>query len=343
MNHRLAPLTGLVLLVAAACGGAASPSSGPISSPTSATTPGTTPGPSPTSGPTSGPTPGPTSGPTSGPTPGPTSVPAPTLPQLKLALVEAYGPLWYCDPDFYPIQRADELDSARERWPEVKADAEAFEAIVATKGFDPAGLFTDEQKLAVYQAWKVLNAIALDPIGNDTYRFDYLAQPSGGAAEGTRTAGTITTSGAITVGQQAAAPEPMCPICLAQGTRIDTPGGPVSVESLRIGDPVWTLDAAGARIHGTVIAFGSTVAPAGHQVVRLSLADGRTVTASAGHPLAGGRHLGDLRIGDGVDGSAVASTDLVTYDGARTYDIAVSGPTGLYLVDGIPLASTLRP
>jgi hypothetical protein len=262
---------------------------------------------------------------------------------MKLALIDAYGPLWYCDPDFYPIQRQDEIDSARERWAEVEADAEALEAIAATKGLDPAGPFTDEQKLAVYQVWKLLNAIALDPVGNDTYRFDYLAQPPGGVAEGTRTAGTITAAGAITVEQQAAAPEPMCPICLAQGTAIDTPDGPVPVEALRIGDPVWTVDQAGARIAGEVTAIGSTEAPAGHRVVRLVLADGRTVTASPGHPLAGGRHMGDLRVGDAVDGSTVLSADLVTYDGARTYDIAVSGPTGVYLVDGMPLASTLRP
>ena len=62
------------------------------------------------------------------------------------------------------------------------------------------------------------------PIGEDAYRFDYLAQPVGGAAEGTRTAGTIRSSGEITIEQQAPAGEPICPICLARGTLIDTPG-----------------------------------------------------------------------------------------------------------------------
>jgi hypothetical protein len=33
----------------------------------------------------------------------------------------------------------------------------------------------------------------------------------------------------------------------------------------------------------------------------------------------------------------------VAYDGARTFDLVVSGPTGIYLVDGIPMGSTLRP
>ena len=266
-----------------------------------------------------------------------------TVSALKFVLIDAYGPLWYCDPDFYPVQRAEEIDSARERWPEVQADAEAFAAITRRLGLAAAADFTDDQKLTVYRAWKFLNAIALDPIGNDTYRFDYLAQPAADAAEGTRTAGIITQAGAITIEQQAPAGEPMCPICLAIGTEIETPDGRKPVQGLRIGDAVWTLDERGTRVPATVIAVGSTAAPAGHMVVRLVLADGRAVMASPGHPLADGRRLDDLGVGDAFAGSLVISADRVSYDGARTFDIAVSGPTGTYLVDGIPLGSTLRP
>jgi hypothetical protein len=280
---------------------------------------------------------------TAGPSPTPGGIPGPahSIPELKLALIDAYGPLWYCDPDFYPIAHGEEIDNAKARWSEVVADTIAFRAITTKLGLDPAASFTDAQKLAVYQAWKVLQAIALNPIGNDTYRFDYLAQPKSGAGEGTRTGGTIRISGAITVEQQAAAGQPNCPICLARGTRIDAPNGAEAVETLRIGDVVWTLDARGNRIRGAVIALGSTPVPANHQVVHLVLADGRTVTASPGHPLADGRLLGELRPGDLVDGSAVRSADLIAYDGARTYDLVVSGPTGTYLVDGIPLGSTI--
>jgi len=307
MQHRPAIFAGLVLVLLAACSGGASPSATPP------------------------------------PTPVPTPGPALTLPELKLAIIDAYGPLWYCDPDFYPLQRAEEIDSARERWPEVVADADAFRVLAARQGVDPGGPFTDAQTLAVYQAWKVLNAIALDPIGNDTYRFDYLAQPKGGAAQGVRTGGTIAATGAITVEQQAAAGEPICPICLGRGTRIETPDGGIEVEALRIGDAVWTLDANGGRIRGTVTAVGSTPAPSGHRVVRLVLADGRTVTASPGHPLADGRLLGHLRPGDRVDGSVVATAEIVPYDEARTFDIAVGGLTGIYFVEGIALGSTLAP
>ena len=279
------------------------------------------------------------------PSPSPTPTPGPvrSVTELKLALISTYGDLWYCDRDFYPIQRQDEIQSAKERWAEVTADGAAFKAIADAASIDPAGPFTDDQRLTLYRSWKVIQAIALDPIGNDTYRFDYLAMPKSGGAEGTRTGGTIRNDGSITVQQQAPATEPICPICLARGTLIETPSGGVAVEDFRIGDSVWTLDASGRRIEGAVIALGSTAAPANHRVVHLILADGRTVTASPGHPLADARLLGDLRVGDAVDGSVVASADLLAYAGGRTFDLVVSGPTGTYLVDGIPMGSTLRP
>ena len=279
------------------------------------------------------------------PSPNPSPIPGATLnvPQLKVALIERLGPLWYCDPDFYPIAHEDEQALANERFDEVKADTDAFEAVLEQLGLAAGSDFTDGQKLAIYQTWKVLNAIALESIGNDRYRFDYLAQPAGGAAEGTRSAGTIDADGTIAVENQAPAGEPMCPICLARGTRIETPHGAVAVEDLRIGDAVWTLDATGHRIEGAVTAFGSTPAPRAHTVVRLILADGRSVTASPGHPLADGRRIGSVRAGDAVGGSTALSAERVVYRGGSTFDIAVSGPTGLYLVNGIALRSTLTP
>jgi hypothetical protein len=106
---------------------------------------------------------------------------------------------------------------------------------------------------------------------------------------------------------------------------------------------VWSFDRAGRRIVATVVALGSTPAPPGHRVVRLRLADGRVVSASPGHPLPDGRPLGDIRVGDLVDGSMVeAVTDLDYADGA-TFDLVASGPTGGYYAGGIPMLSTIRP
>lgn len=81
-------------------------------------------------------------------------------------------------------------------------------------------------------------------------------------------------------------------------------------------------------------------APLGHEVVRLSLADGRTFVASPGHPTADGRTVGELRAGDVLDGSLVVSVQLVGYVGA-TYDLLPSGPTGTYFVNGVLLGSTM--
>lgn len=275
--------------------------------------------------------------------PGGTPGPALAVPALKLHLIDTLGPRWYCDPDEYPIAHGDELSNMRERWPEVVKDAETLTAILAHEKLpaDAASL-SDAQKVVAYRLWKVLASMALDPVGDDRYRFDYLAEPEPGADQGTRTAGTIDAQGTVKIEQQAAAAEPMCPICLARGSLIDTPLGPVAVDALRVGDPVWTIDATGARIAARVLAIGSTIAPPDHRVIRMVLADGRSVTASPGHPLPDGRTIGDLAKGDLVDGSAVASATSLPYGDRETFDIVVSGPTGIYLAGGIPLASTLR-
>jgi hypothetical protein len=97
----------------------------------------------------------------------------------------------------------------------------------------------------------------------------------------------------------------------------------------------------GAASRGVVTALGSATAPRDHQVVLLELAEGRWVTASRGHPLADGRPIGALHVGDQIDGSRVIAAARITYGGGRTYDLAVSGQTGLYLAGGIPLMSTL--
>ena len=271
-----------------------------------------------------------------------TSAPAQTDGQLRLRLIDQLGPRWYCDPDEYPVAHGTEQERAIERYPEMVAEGDTFTSVANQLGIDLSGSLTDTQKRAIYHLWKVAVSIPLDPLGNGLYRFDYTAQPVGGATEGTRTVGTIAVGGGMSIEQQTSAGEPACPICLSVGTLIDTPDGPIAVEALRLGDPVWTLDGDGRRVAGTVIALGSTPAPAGHQVIRLRLDDGRMVTASPGHPLSDGRLLGDLRIGDVVDGSRVAAADLIRYAGADTFDLVASGATGIYFADGIPLGSTLR-
>ena len=120
----------------------------------------------------------------------------------------------------------------------------------------------------------------------------------------------------------------------------DNPGG--SCPSITTYSPTSVaIDSAGERFVATVLRVGRTPVPATHEVVRLILADGRVVRASPRHPLPDGRLLGDLRAGDDVDGALVTSAGLEPYDGGFTFDLLPSGPTGIYIADGVPLGSTL--
>lgn len=132
------------------------------------------------------------------------------------------------------------------------------------------------------------------------------------------------------------------PICLPAVARIDTPRGPVPVAELTLADTVYSLDGAGERVEVAIARLGSTAAPADHALVLLNLADGRSISASPGHPAADGRRLGDLAPGDPLDGSVVATTSLVPYGASRTYDLLPDSPTGAYWADGVVVGSTLR-
>jgi hypothetical protein len=265
-----------------------------------------------------------------------------TTAQLKYALIDRLGRPWFCDPDQYPVARVDPRELAAQHLAEIQADTQTFQLILAHVGIPASASFGPNEQVAIYSEWKALNAITLDGAGDGRLRFDYRAMPAEGEQVGTRSAGTIDPDGAITIDQQAPIGPPPCPICLARGTRIATPTGDVAAEDIRIGMQVWSRDTSGRPIVATVLDIGRTPVPTNHRVVRLVLANGRVVRASPGHPLADGRQLGRIRKGDLVDGVRVVSAELERYDGAATYDLLPSGPTGIYLADGVALGSTLR-
>ncbi len=254
------------------------------------------------------------------PTPSPTVSPAPpsalTLAQLKYRVIDRFGPLWYCDPDFFPVARLDEGALADQRFPEIAKEAETFAAILTHLGYAASASYTADQRLAIYREWKMLGALRLDPLGT-AYHFTARFTPDGNS--GSLIDATIDPAGRITVASQIASGRPPCPICLARGTPIATPSGPVAVEDLRAGMAVWTADATGARVAGTVVAIGSMTAPADHEVVHLVLSDGRELRASPTHPLADGRRFGDLAAGDTVDGASVVAAErsCATWSGSR--------------------------
>jgi hypothetical protein len=268
--------------------------------------------------------------------------PPQSVPALKLDVLAAVGGrLSYCDPDLYPVARGDPLQNAKQRFPTIQADRPAFVAILAHEHLSAAGPFTDQQLIAINDDFKQLQAIDLHPSG-DGYGFS-VSVPKAGSSTGVElVAGTVSRSGQVTIGSSTAGTRPPCPVCLASGSLIDTPNGPVPVQDLRVGMAVWSTDLRGHRITATVRETGHMAAPLGHEVVRLTLADGRTVLVSPGHPTADGRLIGQLRAGDRMDGSRVVSAVRIPYAGVATYDLLPSGPTGTYFAGGVLLGSTLR-
>jgi hypothetical protein len=284
-------------------------------------------------------------GPTPMPTPTPTTTPSPTMTpgtthstaQLKYLLLDHYGEnqFFFCDPDYYPIARGDEAEKAVATFPEIQEDTTTFSAIVARKGLQPP--YLNESKLVIYREYKKLRAIPLNPVSGGSYSFSLQL---GTFTEGRRVSGIMHGDGVI-LSEHSETAVLTCPICLAAGTRIDTPGGPVNLDDMQVGMPVWSPGRNGDRIAVPVLRTAKTPVQPSHRIVHLRLSDGRELDASPGHALVDGRQLGTLSIGDRVDGARVMGADLVPLTGGYTYDILPAGDTGGYWANGIPLKSTL--
>ena len=262
----------------------------------------------------------------------------------KEALFARLGPPVYCDPDFYPVARADEGAAATEHLAVMRADTVTWTAIAAHLGIDPTSSPTGDGLLAAYREWKMLRGLAFVPSANGwTFdaRFGGTAPNPSGSAAVSHVVGTIASDGTIHIDSQEPSGPPPCPICLARGTKIANPRGGIAVEAIQPDDPVWTLDRLGRRVSAVVDQIGSMPVPAGHEVVHVVLADGRAVLVSPGHPLPDGRPVAALHAGDAYDGSVVVSADRIPYDGGRTFDLLPTGGTGIYWANGIELGSTL--
>src|SRR5687768_12029205 len=217
--------------------------------------------------------------PTDGPSP--TSVPPTPIPtlssstisptELKYRVLDHFPDFFFCDPDYYPIAREDEMVLAQQRFPELQANQEEFHVILSRNGLSGVNTFTDEQKLLIYRDHKKLNAIYFELVGD---KFQFQIQTGTEEGQGFFITGTIDGDGSIEI-QQRDPSFVTCPICLAAGTRIDTPHGQIAVEDLEIGDLVWTLDASGKRIQATITITTHVAVPASHRIVHVILNDGR--------------------------------------------------------------------
>ena len=272
------------------------------------------------------------------PTPIPTLVSSTLTPtELKYKVLDRFPDFFFCDPDFYPIARAEETDLVIQRFPELQADQEEFQAILNHNGLAGSTTFTDEQKLLIYREHKKLNAIYFELVGG---KYQFQIQTGSEGQQGSVIMGTIDGEGSIDVQKQEQG-FPTCPICLTAGTLIDTPRGPVSVEKLRVGDPVWTMNESGERVSGNILRTSRVRVPASHQVIHVILSDGRELWASPGHPTADGKMLGNLKVNDFLDGARVINIGRVHYTGNATYDLLPSGNKGFYWANGILMGSTL--
>ena len=276
---------------------------------------------------------------TASPGPGSSTDPSPPAgplgrTQAKLALIDHVGDdFLYCDPDSFPVAHGTELQNARERQEEMEADP-AYPVLLDHLDIPADAELTDDQLVAVYRLYKKLAFVDLQRIDTG-YEFAI-------HLESETRMGTISDDGSI----EERAPSPNgagCPICLARNTRIAVPGGFVRIQDVRAGMVVWSTDGAGHRIRAVVLRVGRTPVPATHEVVRLVLADGRTVLVSPGHPTPDGGTVGDLRAGRRFDGSRVVSARRVPYAGGFTFDLLPSGATGTYFANGVLLGSTLPP
>src|SRR5216684_1570619 len=224
-----------------------------------------------------------------------------TTPELKYRLIDTIGAPLFCGPPVVRMpsdgEAAQEVEALRSR------DSDTFDAIVRHEKLDAAHLTANDERRILEQA-DVLQALGLTAEGQ-LFRFDYIA----GRPSPEHVVGTIDGHGTISLESHDPTRFPGrggCPICLAATARIATPNGEIPVAELHPGMLVWTID-AGHRVAAPISVVGHTRAPFGHRVIRVVLAGGRAVVASAGD----------------------------------TWDLLPLSSTGEYWADGVLLGSTL--
>jgi hypothetical protein len=273
--------------------------------------------------------------PTGTPTPSPTATYSEY--QLEYKLLSAYPDYFWCDPDYYPVAReGQEQQNALDQFQAIKANAAEFQAIREHLNLPDKADYTNEEKFEIYRQHKRLTRIIQMTAAGNIYNFVLRI----GENQGYRIEGTITLSGTLKETKRGTSFN-TCPICLTKGTLIDTPQGQIAVERLRSGMTVWTVDESGKPVSVPVIETVMTAVPPSFQVVKITLSDERSVTASPGHPSADGKALSEYQVGDTLDGAVVLTVERISCEGGATYDILPSGATGFYWANGVLLRSTL--
>ncbi len=123
--------------------------------------------------------------------------------------------------------------------------------------------------------------------------------------------------------------------CLPQGTKIDTPDGPVRIENLKTGDTV--IGFSGSRVRIAQI-HQYQEDPATSRYLTVHFANGRAVSASLKHRI-DGIPAKDLKVGDTCASQVVIRIESRT-GVSRSFDL-LTGDTG-YRISGIPVNSMIE-
>jgi len=265
----------------------------------------------------------------------------PTLPflprstaDLKYSVIDSVGDPLVCtgwgmpNPTFNPYGE----------YPRIVSDVSTYSAIIRRQHLPP-GPLTNDQIVAVYRDWLKLNAVRLSWDGS---AYDFAMFP-GPTSEELRNelVGKVDVLGHVYYVHQSSAMG-ACPICLAGGSVISTPNGLIPVSKIALGMHIWSATTDGQPVEAVVLETTSRLAAPGSQLLHVTLADGRQITASAPHEIADGRPLGSLRVGDEIQGVAITELNVVDDSLGFTYDLLPSGATGEYWADGILMRSTLH-
>src|SRR6266852_1344513 len=113
--------------------------------------------------------------------------------ELEYRLIAQYGPVFFCDPDFYPVSReGQEQQNALDQFPTIRANnALEFAAILEHLGLPDKADYTAGEKLSIYREHKKLTYGVQLASSGAAYEFNLRI----GANQGYRIRGTITSSG----------------------------------------------------------------------------------------------------------------------------------------------------
>lgn len=258
-------------------------------------------------------------------------------PDLKYKLIEQFGAPFFCDLDKWPVARPEE-PRAKEWLSQADLSDPEFKAMSSHLNLQkPADHLQESEILSLYREHKMLQSVTVEGSGNN---FTFAIRTGKAGEQGEAISGTISAGGVISV-QHRETLWNTCPKCLSYGTRIDTPQGEVSVQDLRPGMPIWSVDKDGTRIAVVVASVIRVPVPLDHEVVRVRLDNGRLLIASPAHPLADGRLIGQLQSGDEIPGNQILGAERTRYTAGYTYDVLPAGPTGYYWAEGVLLATTI--